>query len=252
MKIKLPTDKKKKRNLIITIVVILLLIGSCANHNENTNEESSSDSSISKMTETSEETTTTTQTEKTTEKVTTKSTTTTETTTTQSVTENNNETTDDIIECPDLLGKDFEEAVEMFSDIITIEKVGEDYHPYIAEGRIIEQDIKVFSDIKKGTSVKVKISLGQAPVETTPPEPVQPVETAPPAPAEPVVNIIHFVLNTESGCVHTDAGCSAAQKILPENYAEIDIPDNELSNYVNVYWACGKCSKSYSNSLPKF
>lgn len=157
--------------------------------------------------------------------------------------------TNDTVECPDLLGKDLQEAIEMFGDIITIEKAGEDYHPYIAQGRIIEQDIEVFSDIKKGTTVKVKTSLGPAPAETTPPEPVQPVETAP---AEPVADVVHFILNMESGCVHADAGCSAAQNIAPENYGEIDIASDQLADYNGTYWACGKCSKPYSDVLPKF
>lgn len=64
--------------------------------------------------------------------------------------------------------------------------------------------------------------------------------------------ILHFVLNTESNCVHINKNCSAAKKILPENCLEIDIPESELGNYYNVYWACGKCSSRYKNDLPKF
>lgn len=166
------------------------------------------------------------------------------------ITDDTNET-NDTFECPDLLAKEYEWAVEEYGDIITIEKAGEDYHPYIAEGQIIEQDVEVYSEVKKGTVVKVKVSMGQPPVETTPPELVPPSETVPPA--EPVVNITHFILNMETSCIHTDASCSAAQKILPENYAEIDIPDNEISDYNNVYWACGKCcSNDLRNALPKF
>ncbi len=160
------------------------------------------------------------------------------------------EATDDTVECPDLLAKTYDEAVEMFGDIITIEKAGEDYHPYIAEGGIIEQDVEVYAEVKKGTVVKVKLSKGQPPAETE-----TPVETAPPEPvqpAEPVVNIIHFIINIESGCVHADAGCSAAQNISPENYSEIDIASDQLANYNGTYWACGKCSKQYSDVLPKF
>lgn len=79
--------------------------------------------------------------------------------------------TDETVECPDLLARNLEEAVEMFGDTIIIEKDGEDYHPYIAEGKIIEQDTEVFSEIKKGSTVKVKTSLGPAPSETTPANP---------------------------------------------------------------------------------
>nr|MDE6427067.1 PASTA domain-containing protein [Ruminococcus sp.] len=162
---------------------------------------------------------------------------------------------DNIIECPDLIGKEYKQAVKEYGDIITIEKIGEDYHSHIAEGRIIEQDVEASSKIKKDTVIKVKVSMGEIPTETAPPETAPPVEIAPPEPvqpAEPVVSNIHFILNTDTNCIHTKADCSAAQKILPENYSEIDISNSELANYANVYWACGKCSKEYSNILPKF
>lgn len=66
------------------------------------------------------------------------------------------------------------------------------------------------------------------------------------------IKIIHFIVNYESNCVHCSSSCSAAQQILAEHYGEIDIPENELGNYTGVYWACGKCSRRYSNELPKF
>ena len=74
--------------------------------------------------------------------------------------------------------------------------------------------------------------------------------TSPPVVAEP--NILHFILNADSMCIHINPNCTAAEQILPENYATVDINENELSNYANVYWACGKCSKRYSAQLPKF
>ena len=64
--------------------------------------------------------------------------------------------------------------------------------------------------------------------------------------------MVHFILNTDTLCVHLDENCTAAKKILPENYAEIDLPEDELGTYEGVYWACGKCSGSYKNILPKF
>lgn len=68
----------------------------------------------------------------------------------------------------------------------------------------------------------------------------------------PISKEIFFVLNTETNCIHTNENCSAAQKILPENKEYIVISEDEISNYYNVYWACGKCSKAYSDVLPKF
>lgn len=63
---------------------------------------------------------------------------------------------------------------------------------------------------------------------------------------------LHFILNLESNCIHIDRYCSAAQKITQENYSEIDIPESDLANYENIYWACGKCSRIYKDILPKF
>ncbi|MDE5768644.1 MAG: Ltp family lipoprotein [Oscillospiraceae bacterium] len=64
--------------------------------------------------------------------------------------------------------------------------------------------------------------------------------------------LLDFILNAETGCIHINEECSAAQKILPENRSAISIWDNELANYYGVYWACGKCSSRYSSDLPKF
>ena len=89
---------------------------------------------------------------------------------------------------------------------------------------------------------------------TDPPtEPPTIPPTDPPVIAEqPAAQPLHFVLNTDTNCVHLNPGCRAAEKILPENYAEIDIWEEELPNYAYVYWACGICTKSYSDQLPKF
>ncbi|MDE5755202.1 MAG: hypothetical protein K2H89_11800 [Oscillospiraceae bacterium] len=77
--------------------------------------------------------------------------------------------------------------------------------------------------------------------------------TDPPVIAEqPDPQPVHFILNTDTNCVHINPGCRAAEKILPENYAEIDIWEEDLPNYAYVYWACGICTKSYTDQLPKF
>lgn len=69
---------------------------------------------------------------------------------------------------------------------------------------------------------------------------------------EPAPKILHFIVNAETGCVHISSHCSAAESISTENRKEIDIPDNELSNYSGVYWACGKCcSGGMRSTLPK-
>ena len=65
----------------------------------------------------------------------------------------------------------------------------------------------------------------------------------------------HFVLNTETCCLHTNPKCRAAKKIDKENYAEIDIGDDELDDYSkNGYWACGVsgCNgEAIRDTLPK-
>ena len=69
---------------------------------------------------------------------------------------------------------------------------------------------------------------------------------------EPQPEILHFIVNTNSCCIHIDPHCTAAESIEPEHRQEIDIPENDLSSYAGKYWACGKCSRKYSSSLPKF
>lgn len=102
------------------------------------------------------------------------------------------------------------------------------------------------------TTEATTAAITEAPMEAaTEPALVQePVAEEPPVEAQP--QTIHFVLNAATGCVHADSSCSAAQKILPENYSTLDIPEDQLSSYAGVYWACGKCAKRYSSQLPKF
>ncbi len=68
----------------------------------------------------------------------------------------------------------------------------------------------------------------------------------------PEIPTVHFILNTDTNCVHLNDTCNAARQILPENYVEIDIPENEIIYYKNEYWACGICAKKYKDQLPKF
>lgn len=68
----------------------------------------------------------------------------------------------------------------------------------------------------------------------------------------PEVQTVHFILNTDTNCVHLKDTCNAAKQILPENYVEVDIPENEIIYYKNEYWACGICAKKYKDQLPKF
>ncbi|MDE6729559.1 MAG: hypothetical protein K2J71_02125, partial [Oscillospiraceae bacterium] len=92
------------------------------------------------------------------------------------------------------------------------------------------------------------------PPTEAPTEPPTIPPTDPPVIAEqPAAQPLHFVLNTDTNCVHINPhSCRAAEKIIPENYAEIDIWEEDLSNYAYVYWACGICTKSYADQLPKF
>ncbi|MCM1508258.1 MAG: hypothetical protein NC177_14190 [Ruminococcus flavefaciens] len=79
-------------------------------------------------------------------------------------------------------------------------------------------------------------------------------ETQPPIiETTPVQTTLHFILNLDTSCIHIDSGCSAAQKIAPENYSTVDIAENDLGNYNGIYWACGKCcSNDMRQKLPKF
>ena len=71
-------------------------------------------------------------------------------------------------------------------------------------------------------------------------------------PPAPQAKTYHLILNTDTNCVHINEHCSAAEKILPENYAVIDIEETDLGTYEGVYWACGKCCDStLRKALPK-
>ena len=254
---KLPKSKKTKRNIIIAIILLLLIIGSCEKDNSDNSKNSETTKSVTETTtKTTQPTTTTIQTTQqvTTEKITTETT-----------------TIEETIEVSDFRGMNFFDAKKQYEFNFKIKKyLPNEEYPDFEPNDIINQDIEPGTKLKKGDTIFVEVCKKETPTtteqptteETTAPPPVEtipetvPPETVPPTeyipPVEPVVNIIHFILNTETNCVHINRECSAAQKILPENYAEIDIPDNELSNYTNFYWACGKCSKQYSDFLPKF
>ena len=107
--------------------------------------------------------------------------------------------------------------------------------------------------IKKNTyTTKSKENTEKVTQPVTEPPTEKPVETQPPViETSPVQTTLHFILNLETNCIHIDPRCSAAQKILPENYSEIDIAETDLSSYRDFYWACGKCSKEYKQILPK-
>lgn len=65
----------------------------------------------------------------------------------------------------------------------------------------------------------------------------------------------HFILNTDTSCLHSDKKCRAAQKIDKENYSEIDIGSEEFISYSkDGYWACGVSgcnTKDTKTALPK-
>lgn len=65
----------------------------------------------------------------------------------------------------------------------------------------------------------------------------------------------HFILNSDTMCLHSNKKCRAALKIDEENYSEIDIGFDEFKAYSNDgYWACGVggCNdKDTKKSLPK-
>ena len=69
---------------------------------------------------------------------------------------------------------------------------------------------------------------------------------------DPQPVILHFIVNTDSGCIHIDPHCTAAEAIGPDHRQEIDIAENDLPTYAGKFWACGKCSRKYSSDLPKF
>ncbi|MCM1315902.1 MAG: hypothetical protein NC205_00765 [Prevotella sp.] len=110
--------------------------------------------------------------------------------------------------------------------------------------------IKTIKKVSKTTTEKVaepiKELITEPPTEKIP-------ETQPPViETTPVQIALHFVLNLDTNCIHINPECSAALKILPENYSTVDITEDDLANYNGTYWACGKCSHGYTGILPKF
>ncbi len=94
---------------------------------------------------------------------------------------------------PDIVGYSFKEVQACYERFFTLEIAGEDYSDKFAEGAILSQDIAVGTPYEKGkTTVKVTVSKGAKPVETTAPitEPVvtTTVETEPPKVDGPIDN----------------------------------------------------------------
>lgn len=79
---------------------------------------------------------------------------------------------------PDIVGYSFKEVQACYERFFTLEAIGEDYSDKFAEGAILSQDIAVGTPYKKGsTTVKVTVSKGTKPAETTAPVTEPPVET---------------------------------------------------------------------------
>lgn len=55
----------------------------------------------------------------------------------------------------------------------------------------------------------------------------------------------HFILNTDSRCLHGSAGCRAVKMMDKNNYSEIDIGEDEMSDYIDG--GCWTCSISGCN-----
>ena len=122
-----------------------------------------------------------------------------------------------------------------------------------------------FKSFVKQTETKPRKTIKKVPKTTTEKitEPIKELITEPPTEkipetqppvieTTPVQITLHFVLNLDTNCIHIDPDCSAALKILPENYSTVDITEDDLGNYNGTYWACGKCSHGYTGILPKF
>lgn len=105
------------------------------------------------------------------------------------------------------------------------------------------------SSTTKSTTITTFATTVVTTTTTVVPTPVE-TEAAVVQKTEPTM--LHFILNTDSNCVHINPNCNRAKEILPENYAEIDILEDELGNYAGQYWACGVCSKRYKDQLPNW
>lgn len=65
------------------------------------------------------------------------------------------------VELPDIVGKDFYEAKQQLEALdLILERIEENFHSVIEEGRIIEQTPPAFSKVKKGRTVGVMVSRG--------------------------------------------------------------------------------------------
>jgi len=79
---------------------------------------------------------------------------------------------------PDIVGYSFKEVQACYERFFTLEAAGEDYSDTFAEGAILSQDIAVGTPYEKGnTTVKVTLSKGIKPAETTVPVTEPPAET---------------------------------------------------------------------------
>jgi len=65
---------------------------------------------------------------------------------------------------PDLIGMDYQEAVLMYGDVLSIEILSQEYSEYNID-RIFDQDIEPGTPIQKGDTVHVKVSIGTKRVE---------------------------------------------------------------------------------------
>lgn len=94
---------------------------------------------------------------------------------------------------PDIAGYSFEEVQACYERFFTLEITGEEYSDKFAEGAILTQDVPAGTPYEKGeAAVKVTVSKGAKPVETTAPvtEPVvtTTAETEPPKIDGPIDN----------------------------------------------------------------
>ncbi len=86
---------------------------------------------------------------------------------------------------PDLVGYSFNEVQACYERFFTVEAAGEEYSDKFAEGAVLSQDIAVGTPYEKGkTTVKVIVSKGTKPAETTAPV-TEPVVTTTTAETEP-------------------------------------------------------------------
>ncbi|MBR4096335.1 MAG: serine hydrolase [Oscillospiraceae bacterium] len=109
------------------------------------------------------------------------------------VTNNNSDNGEKEELMPDIVGYSYKEVQACYERFFTLEMEGEDYSDKFAEGAILSQDISVGTPYEKGkTTVKVTVSKGVKPVETTIPvtEPVvtTTAETEPPKVDGPIDN----------------------------------------------------------------